>query len=165
MQLDLDAQPLRFLLDALAYVNVTGSWQPPDATHTNTTHMVLALLSEIGRVETRNLTRRGETADAARLQGGRGDGARGAWDMGRPLRCCRVLAIGARCSVSLMRFDATGRVTNQALVNLPQGRLYSSQDASSRLMRTFIGNLQYIRWAGCVSTHGKIGRDDYGAAV
>ena len=89
MQLDLDAQPLRFLLDALAYVNVTGSWQPPDATHTNTTHMVLALLSEIGRVETRNLTRRGETADAAQLLGEQCDVpvALGIWVYSAVARC------------------------------------------------------------------------------
>ena len=42
-------------------------------------------------------------------------------------------------SVSLMRFDAAGRVTNQALVNLPEGHLHRSQDASSRLLRSFIG--------------------------
>ena len=44
-------------------------------------------------------------------------------------------------SVSLMRFDATGRVTNQALVNLHGGRLDRSQHAPRLLWRTFIGNL------------------------
>ena len=48
-------------------------------------------------------------------------------------------AMDACRSVSLMRFDATGRVTNQALVNLPEGHLHRSQDASSRLLRIFIG--------------------------
>ena len=60
-------------------------------------------------------------------------------------------------SVSLMRFDATGRVTSQALVNLHGGHLHRSQDASSRLLRTFIGNLQYIRWASLSALSAKSG--------
>ena len=99
MQLDLDAQPLRFLLDALAYVNVTGSWQPPDATHTNTTHMVLALLSEIGRVETRNLTRRG----AARL---------GLTSTETMRRCPWRLVMGRLLRFNVLRMDASGSVSS-----------------------------------------------------
>ena len=63
--------------------------------------------------------------------------ALGMWDYSAVVAGC--FAMGACRSVSLMRFDATGRVTNQALVNLPEGHLHRSQDASSRLLRTFIG--------------------------
>ena len=52
-------------------------------------YVVLALLSEIGRVETRNLTRRGETADAAQLQGEQCDVpvALGIWVYSAVARC------------------------------------------------------------------------------
>ena len=72
--------------------------------------------------------------------------AYGIWVYSAVVAWC--FAMDACRSVSLMRFDATGRVTSQALVNLHGGHLHRSQDASSRLLRTFIGNLQYIRWAG-----------------
>ena len=71
--------------------------------------------------------------------------AYGIWVYSAVVAWC--FAMDACRSVSLMRFDATGRVTSQALVYLYGGRLYWSQDASRLLARTFIGNLQYIRWA------------------
>ena len=69
-------------------------------------------------------------------------------------------AMDACRSVSLMRFDATGRVTSQALVNLHGGRLYWSQDASSRLLRSFIGVFAVHTFDPRQRVHTKIGRDD-----
>ena len=50
--------------------------------------------------------------------------AYGIWVYSAAVAGC--FAMDAGRSVSLMRFDATGRVTSQALVNLHGGRLYWS---------------------------------------
>ena len=82
----------------------------------------------------RNRTSRNGQLDAARLDATRrrdfkeddatAPVAYGIWVYFAVVAGC--FAMDACRSVSLMRFDATGRVTSQALVNLHGGRLYWS---------------------------------------
>ena len=137
------------LLPAVIMTDGSLSFRP---TPTSDSHAVLALPSEIGRVETRNLTRRG----AARL---------GLTSTETIRRCPWRLGYGSapplqgasRGRESLREFGTRrrrGPRCEQAVANLPEGRLDRSQDASRRLLRTFIGNLHFVRWGlACVSTH------------
>ena len=137
MHLELSASPFYFALAANSKVTVNYEANRRDAYERS--HAAMALLSEIGRVETRNLTRRGSTRPDAATS--RRTMRRCPWRLGYG-STPPLLPGPSRGRKSLREFDAVrcdGPRCDQALVNLPEGHLHRSQDASSRLLRSFIG--------------------------